>query len=160
MAADKPPPEATGSGAGKRRTSRRGARPGRRGPGALEQRVAALEAGLAAALDRLGAELRTARLVVIDGSGAERIVGEVVDGTAELRLDLPGTAPPRRTSLLVFASPSGVEPGEAVGLQLWVGGELALDLGISRELGGPWRTVHAAAAAPEPEQRPGSATER
>ncbi|MDA8318115.1 MAG: hypothetical protein M0010_23545 [Actinomycetota bacterium] len=157
MAAGKPPPDSAGTGAAR---SRRRPRRGGTGPlpgrlDVVERRLAALEADLAAALGRLVAELRTERLVVVDKAGAERIVGEVVGGHAELRLDLPGSSPPRRSSVLVFSSAPGREPGEAIGLQLWVEGDLALDLGVIRDLGGPWRLVKAMAMLPEPEHPPG-----
>jgi len=51
-------------------------------PSDAERRLARLEAAVAA----LSLEVRTRRLVVCDSSGAERIVGEVVDGQTELRL--------------------------------------------------------------------------
>ncbi len=73
-------------------------------------------------------EVRTRRLVVVDPDGAERIVGEVAShGTAELRMDLPGRLPGRRTSVLMFANPGDlvydVPPG--VGVQLWLDGNAA-----------------------------------
>jgi len=85
------------------------------------ERLARLEAAVAAMAD----EVRTRRLVVVDGHGDRRVVAEVVDATAEVRLELP--APPHRprTSVLVFANPGdpvvGLDPG--VGVQLWVDGE-------------------------------------
>lgn len=65
-------------------------------------------------------------MAVVDRDGAERIVGEVGGhGTAELRMDLPGCLPGRRTSVLMFANPGdlvyGLPPG--VGMQLWLGGD-------------------------------------
>ncbi|HVX20334.1 MAG TPA: hypothetical protein VHB02_03195 [Acidimicrobiales bacterium] len=93
----------------------------RKTDGDLGERVARLEAAVAA----LGAEVRTGRLVVVDQQARPRIVAEVVDGTAEVRLDLPGGGDRSALSVLVFANPGDREldlaPG--VGVQLWVDGD-------------------------------------
>ncbi len=73
-----------------------------------------------------GSEVRTRRLVVVNHQDTERIVGEVVpDGTAEVRMDLPGRPVGERTSLLLFANP-GDEASwlpSGVGVHLWVDGD-------------------------------------
>lgn len=108
-----------------------------RDPVPVGERVAALEA----ALRRMDHEIRTRRLVVTDSDGSDRIVGEVVDGHAELRLDLPGTAAPARSSVLVFSAPERGELGEGVGIQLWLRGETVLEVAAWRETDGRW-TLH------------------
>lgn len=98
----------------------------------LEGRLERLEAAQAA----LGAEIRTRRLVVTDGEGTDRIVGEVVGTTAELRLGLPGSPEGRRTSVLVFANPGdkAVALGCGVGLQVWLEGDVVHELAAWREM--------------------------
>ena len=84
-------------------------------------------------------EVRTRRLVVVDDDGHERIVGEVVSGYAELRLDLPGTAPERSTSLLLFASDvRGNDQGPSLGFQLWIDGDSVLGFSAHEEGSGVW----------------------
>jgi hypothetical protein len=90
----------------------------------LTKRVRKLER----AIEGQALEVRTRRLVVIDRDGAERIVGEVGGhGTAELRMDLPGCLPRRRSSVVMFANPGDLvydlPPG--VGVQLWLDGDAA-----------------------------------
>ena len=93
--------------------------------------MAARLARVEAALSDLGHEVRTRRLVIVDDDGQERIVGEVVRGTAELSIDLPGQPHGRRSSVLVFANPGDEElalpPG--LGVQLWVEGDAVDELG-------------------------------
>lgn len=99
----------------------------------LEARVERLEAAVAASSE----ETRTRRLVVTDEAGKERIVGEVVGTTAELRLDLPGPQEDRRTSVLVFANPGdkATNLGSGVGIQVWLNGEMVDELSVWRGLG-------------------------
>jgi hypothetical protein len=90
--------------------------------GALAGRMRQMEERVAG----MGEEVRTRRLVVIDRQDDERIVGEVgSDGTAELRLDLPGRPRGKRTSVMLFANPGAelfdLPPG--VGIHLWLDGE-------------------------------------
>jgi hypothetical protein len=70
-------------------------------------------------------EVRTRRLVVTDVDGRDRIVGEVVGTTAELRLDLPTETTDGRSSVLCFANPGDpeVDLGWGLGVQLWVNGD-------------------------------------
>lgn len=98
----------------------------------LEGRVERLEAAVAASNE----ETRTRRLVVTDEAGVERIVGEVVGTTAELRLDLPGSQDGRRTSLLVFANPGdeATNLGSGVGVQVWLNGEAVDELSVWGDL--------------------------
>lgn len=95
---------------------------------ALALRVERLEHAVAGR----GDEVRTRRLVVVDHQGTERIVDEVVpDGSAEVRMDLPGQPAGARTALLLFANPgeeaSGLPSG--VGVQVWVDGDAVRELG-------------------------------
>jgi hypothetical protein len=53
-------------------------------------------------------EVRTRRLIILDDLDRERIVAEVVDGVAELRMDLPASSDDR-TGLLLFAHPGDGE---------------------------------------------------
>jgi hypothetical protein len=90
--------------------------------GALAERVRRMEE----ALTGMSREVRTRRLVVVDHQDDERIVGEVgADGTAELRLDLPGRPWGKRTSVMLFGNPGtelfDLPPG--VGIHLWLDGE-------------------------------------
>ena len=103
-------------------------------PAGLEERIDALEN----ALDRIASELRTRRLVVVDEHGRERIVGEIVAGHCELRLDLPDLAAARRSSVLVYSSPERHELGEGVGLQVWAGGDAVWDVAAWRDGNGDW----------------------
>ena len=87
--------------------------------GALADRMRQMEEAVAG----MGEEVRTRRLVVIDRQDDERIVGEVEpDGTAELRLDLPGRPQGKRTSVMLFGNPGAdlfdLPPG--VGIHLWL----------------------------------------
>ncbi|MBV9659895.1 MAG: hypothetical protein JO337_01920 [Acidimicrobiales bacterium] len=91
---------------------------------ALQERVEALEARLAA----LDATMETRRLAVVDDQGHERLVAELVDGVAELRFDLPGPPPGRRTSLLLFAVPRQPDWCAGLGVQLWVEGNLVEEM--------------------------------
>jgi hypothetical protein len=93
------------------------------GPGGLAARVAALEDRLR----QLENEVRTARLVIADDHGRERIAAELVDDVAELRISLPSTVG-RRTGVLVFAIPGHRDLPSGIGLQLWVDGDLVREL--------------------------------
>jgi hypothetical protein len=84
-------------------------------------------------------EVRTRRLVVEDERGVERIVAEVVDGGAELRLELGGRTPGRRSMVLLYSLDGDRELGAALGLQLWVDGNVAFECDLWRDLGGAWR---------------------
>jgi hypothetical protein len=101
------------------------------------------------ALRALRAEVRTRRLVVEGGEGGEgtaRIVGDVVDGTAELRLELPGGRPGRRSAVVLFATPAGAAGaggryglGPALGLQLWAEGDALCEIDAWPDADGRWR---------------------
>lgn len=84
-------------------------------------------------------EVRTRRLVVTDGVGAPRIVGEVTGaGVAELRLQLPHNAE-NQPSVLLFTNPGDdLSEGPTVGLQLWAGGAAFAEMNLWRE-GDRWR---------------------
>ena len=107
----------------------------RRGRGwQLGRRVAALEQRVAGLAD----ELRTGRLVVVAPDGTERIVAEVVDGTAELMVGLADRAP-RRAGVVLFASPATPATAAGTGLQVWAEGDQQAELaGWSHRDG--WRT--------------------
>jgi hypothetical protein len=90
--------------------------------GAVEERLRRLEAFVL----RSGTEVRTRRLVVTDADDRERIIGEVVGTTAELRVDLPEGTTDGRSSVLCFANPGDPEMdlGWGLGVQLWVEGNI------------------------------------
>ncbi len=95
----------------------------------LPARVTALEARLAALSRELQTgEVRTRRLTLVDEDGRERLVAEMVGSVAELRFDLPGLPPGRRTSLLLFAVPEQLDWCAGLGVQLWVDGNLVDEL--------------------------------
>jgi hypothetical protein len=93
-------------------------------PASIAARVVELEAQLA----QLSRELHTARLVIADPDGQERIVAEVVDGAAELRIELAGMPTDGRTGVLVFALPAGPDLPAGIGVQLWAAGDLVREL--------------------------------
>lgn len=101
----------------------------------LESRVAELERSVRAA----GDEVRTRRLAVVDRDGGERVVAEVVDGHAEVRLAVPGAPAGRASLAVVFATPDDGGLGTGVGLQLWGDGDAVLELCAWR-VEGRWRT--------------------
>lgn len=106
-------------------------------------------------------EIRTRRLVVCDDEGRERIVAEVRNGQAQLRLSFVGPSlPPRRTahtdgapraSVVVFACPADGDLGPLAGLQVWADGDVVAAVEAWRDAGGPWR----AAVHPSDGGRPG-----
>lgn len=99
----------------------------RRGAERLERAVEGQENGV-----------RTRRLVVVDHQSTERIVAEVVpDGTAEVRMDLPGRPEGERTALLLFATPGneGIGFPSGVGVQAWVDGDAVRELCAWRDGG-------------------------
>jgi hypothetical protein len=91
---------------------------------AVRARIGALEA----AIEALGAQVCTRRVAVVDRDGIERIVGEVVDGYAELRVELPASSSTGPASLLLFATPPHAELGDGTGLQIWADGEEILEI--------------------------------
>jgi len=108
----------------------------------LAARVAALERAVAG----LAGEVRTRRIVVEDGGGQERIVGEVCRSTAELRLELPGESPGSRSAVVLFCTPptegadgapAGLGPG--LGIQLWARGDAVTELDTWPDEDGRWR---------------------
>lgn len=99
-------------------------------------------------------EVRTRRLVVCDDQGHERIVAEVRNGQAQLRLSFVGPSPevqrdgpstvPRAT-VLVFACPADGDLGPLAGLQVWADGDVVAAVEAWRDGSGPWRAaVHPA----------------
>ncbi len=98
------------------------------------RRIAALEQRVAG----LACELRTARLVVGGPDGTERIVAEVREGTAELVVGL-GDRTPRRSGVVLFASPAGPGTDAGTGLQVWAEGDQRAEVASwSGPIG--WRT--------------------
>jgi hypothetical protein len=82
-------------------------------------------------------EVRTRRLVITDDDDRPRIVAEVVNGVAELRLDVPGELP-RAASVTLYANPGDDLTGDpSVGVQLWGAGESRVELNLWLE-GGRW----------------------
>lgn len=111
------------------------------GTAALTARVVRLEAALAA----LGLELRTRRLVVLDSAQRPRITAEVIDGVAELRVELRPSPTSATPAVLAFAAPgdapggAGLDP--AIGVQLWADGEGLVELVVSPDGDGRWRPL-------------------
>jgi hypothetical protein len=85
-------------------------------------------------------EVRTKRLVVLDSLDRERIVAEVVDGFAELRMDLPDTVSGSCTGVLIFAHSEQDDPelGSAIGVQLWAEGNAIIELTLWQSPSGAW----------------------
>jgi hypothetical protein len=107
----------------------------------LAQRVARLEEA-----SRAMPELRVARLAIVDGAGTERIVGEVRDGDAELRLELDAGGVPGRAALVLFAygARQGLDP--TIGVQLCAGDETVAELDVWPDGNGRWRACTRLAA--------------
>jgi hypothetical protein len=104
--------------------------------------VTARLARLEEALEALGREVRTRRLVVLDGAGSPRIIAEVADGVAEVRVELGPSPAGARPAVLVFAADGtvgglGLDP--AVGVQLWADGDGVVELAASPDADGRWR---------------------
>jgi hypothetical protein len=87
----------------------------------LTGRIEALES----ALQHLGREVVTRKVVVLDPDSRTELVAEVVDGVLELRVGLVSEEPGRRTELLCFAAPARDELPGGVGVQLWANGDVA-----------------------------------
>jgi hypothetical protein len=111
--------------------------------GLLEARVTALE-GAVLAMTR---EIRTRRLVVIDGSGTPRVVADATGGTAELRLT---TTSGRRQGDAAVVLHAGAGPDRPlagsllgldglVGVQLWADGDAIAELDAWPGSDGLWR---------------------
>ncbi len=86
----------------------------------LGERISALESRV----DQVSEKRTTKRLAIVDPLQRERLVAEIVDGTLELRIDLPPSGNGRRTALLCFATPGLDELCAGVGVQLWVDGDI------------------------------------
>jgi hypothetical protein len=99
-------------------------------------RLEALERQLIA----LQSVVRTRRLVVVDHDGHDRIVGEVVDGHAELRVQGTDGAGPQG-SVVIYSSPGASGLGFAVGVQLWASGNAVAELNAWSDEGRPWRAA-------------------
>jgi hypothetical protein len=114
------------------------------GPELLEARVTALEGTLLA----MAREVRTRRLVVVDDAGVPRLVAEVVEGTAELRLSTAMARRGRGTAVVLHAGagPDGEDErvqgrglGALMGLQLWAEGDALVELDAWPGPDGQWR---------------------
>lgn len=92
----------------------------------VSARISALEERVAA----MASETRTARLVVVDEAGRERLVATARGAALELELGMAGSRPGRSSEVLVFAV-DGREgwPG-GLGVQLWVDGSVARELTV------------------------------
>lgn len=104
--------------------------------------VTARLARVEAAVEALGREVRTQRLVVDDGAGAPRVIAEVVDGVAEVRVELGPSPAGSRPAVLVFAADGtggglGLDP--AIGVHLWADGDGVVELAASPDADGRWR---------------------
>jgi hypothetical protein len=106
---------------------------------AMAGRVARLER----ALEALGLELRTRKLVVLDSEETPRITAEVVDGVAELRVELASSPAAATPAVLVFAAAHRTREGAtfdpAIGVQLWADGDGLVELAASPDGSGRWR---------------------
>jgi|SRR5271155_5518293 len=122
------------------------ARHGKTAGADLARRVGSLER----ALQNIGEEVRTTRLVIVDGDENQRIVAEIADDVAELRLQLPPRTPEGNTgastAMVVFAAPNGLgrledraAAGRSLGVQLWVEGNAVLEVDVSEVGEGQWR---------------------
>ena len=113
-----------------------------RGDGGDAAAVTARLARMEEAVEALGREVRTRRLVVVDGAGSPRIIAAVADGVAELRVELgPSPAGPR-PAVLVFAADGtsgGLGLGPAIGVHLWADGDGVVELAASPDADGRWR---------------------
>lgn len=94
----------------------------------IEDRLAVLEAAVAAGRTAL----RTRRLVVTDEGDEERIVGEVVNGHAELRVERGGEAETHSTAVALYAW-NDAELDPAVGVHLLGGGNSVAALHAQRD---------------------------
>ncbi len=105
----------------------------------LERRVVEVERSII----RLGHEVRTRQLIVVDEADHPRIVGEVFADVAELRLELPGSGDQPGPELLLFAvassHPAPIELGPAVGMQLRAQGRAVFELDAWPDADGVWR---------------------
>src|SRR5262249_19241060 len=84
-------------------------------------------------------EVRTRRLAVLDDHGNEPILGEIVKGNSEMRVDLPGCEPLRSTSLLLFTHIADRDMGPGLGLRVLVDGDEVLVFG-AWHVAGDWMT--------------------
>jgi hypothetical protein len=104
----------------------------------IEERLTVLETSIS----DLASEVRTGRLVVQDEEGRTRVVGEIVGGVTEFRLDVPGSPSGEGAALLLFATDgqddTGAEAG--VGIQLWIEGDEIATYSAWRNARGEWRT--------------------
>lgn len=66
-------------------------------------------------------EVRTHKLIVCDEQDRPRIVAQVVEGVAELRVEMPSREGERTQVLLYAADREGTNPS-AIGVELWVQG--------------------------------------
>lgn len=93
--------------------------------------------------DTVHDEIRSQRFVLVDEHDAERLVAEITDEQAELRVQLPGTAPGHSCAAVVFAHPGDLTMEPTVGLELWVDGNSVAGCSAWRDHLGHWQTdVH------------------
>jgi hypothetical protein len=92
---------------------------------------------------RMGDEVRTRQLIIVDEADHPRIVGEVFAGVAELRLELSGPGDQPGPELLLFAVASShqapLDLGPAVGMQLRAQGRAVFELNAWPDVDGAWR---------------------
>lgn len=88
-------------------------------------------------------EVVARRLTVVDGQGRPRLVAEVAGDTVELRLEVPGGAPGRRSAVVLHASAApdlaSPSPAPLLGLQLWADGDVVAELDAWPGDDGRWR---------------------
>jgi hypothetical protein len=104
------------------------------GPPEVLDRLDALER----AVDGLSALVRTQKLAVVDHTGAERIVAEVDDGNAELRIHLAGGRRSSDASVVIVSCPARDGLGDSVGVQLWARGNVVAELNGWEDEPGVW----------------------
>jgi hypothetical protein len=90
-------------------------------------------------------EIRARRLAVVDDCNAERIIAEVANGQAEVRLELSQQGQPL-TGAVLYAAPDGgdMDLGPMLGLQLWADGNAYVEINLSKEDGRWVPRIHSA----------------
>jgi len=90
----------------------------------LETRVTALEVQI----NQLRQEVHTARLVITDDQGLERLVAERCNGAMELWIELPSGTAGHRTGVLLFGIAGQEDLCAGIGVQLWAHGSVVREL--------------------------------
>lgn len=102
----------------------------------LEGRLATLEGRI----EELARELRTGRLVLTGGADEPRIVAEIRDRRAEIRLEQEDPEHRERSDLVLFADRGADGLGGGLGIQFWVSGEAVVEVNCWQRPGARWST--------------------